>query len=228
MDSPARGLPLPRQSLSQLNFDTVPVALEDLVSIYEAQTAAGHTDRLQTIEAPKIIPYDLEAFRSFSKIASTSLVHLMLGREYQMGVRISAMDLLGFSDIIKSSLPNLTTLSFAMHDVEAAEAVCGGWLEADALELEGSILQLEIFTRAKATPLYSTLRFLARCTRRDAGIKVTPKEEHVGSGGWYDDGSGEWYDGEGQTMWGFKIQNAYLRYLRRCVIRLLFDRWVPS
>lgn len=138
----------------------LPIDLAGLATLYTRQTQAGHSARLQTIYVTEVVPFPIEDFLLFAKVASTSLSVLYLLNE-DHDIHITFDDIPQLAMIIRIHLPNLVELSLGMMEIGEAETTCKGMLNTLSFEGDGNIELLRIYTRRALCPLFNTSRVLA-------------------------------------------------------------------
>jgi hypothetical protein len=164
---------------TQISVDELPITLDDLGTLYQRQIAAGHSTRLQDIQATGVEPWSAYQFEGFASIASASLVSLnfvsILGREYHLRPSaISFADLPSLSRSIRTHLPNLKKLQLFVKHIDTAEDVCKGALRSTMLGAHGSLTSLRIYSEkpTRSVPLFNTLRSLIGLMVADGNIVV--------------------------------------------------------
>lgn len=116
-----------------VELDRVPVTLDDLSTIYTRQASANYTERLNTISALALVPFDIPQFRQFAVISGNYLTSLRLLDNGFVGPTTSSpqltfADLPTLTSLVKTRLPNLVWLDISLGDVETAEEICRSML----------------------------------------------------------------------------------------------------
>lgn len=168
------------------DFGMLSLALEDIGEIAQRQISSGHpvADRLRTITAGNIAPYEVYDFELFASAVSASLTSLKLGTESFNSVRITFADLPAIFAIIKSDLPLLRDLTLAVGGIADAEAVCRGFMTPGILSERGTLHSICIDTAYHPTKLFSALRYLAQYCREDPNPPVMVSHDRGYTVGW--------------------------------------------
>jgi hypothetical protein len=173
------------------------IELDFFIGLYQGQIAAGHTELLQHIYAQDTLPWTMDDFRVFSKVAGSSLVTLRLAQDCREEWEyVHPVDLPILTSIVRDELPNLRTFEFAMSEIRSAEQVCALLLTEDKLHPGGSLTRLVRSTEGDEYPcLFNVIRCLSPMCAQNASIYVA-----VGK---------HWYNN-----WTKDDQTKCLRYLR--------------
>lgn len=102
-----------------INLEGIEVIdMDDLVDLYEVQSHRT----LERIYAQSILPYQVNDFERFAKIASSTLSVPRLAWEYEAKqIIISFLDLPNMMFIVRQHLPKLEELYFSLNGVRDAE-----------------------------------------------------------------------------------------------------------
>lgn len=154
-----------------LDLNDLPVDLGLISRLYQRQIDAGHTVRLVRIKAVETIPFSIEDFASFARIALKALRRLYLtSRTRTSGIYFK--DIPNLIGIVRENLPALLELHIGIDGLDSSESVCKGMLRRTTLNDGGRIKKLRIYTSNPYFPLFNTLRALSPLIHRRGIIEI--------------------------------------------------------
>lgn len=183
-----------------VNFGRFPISLDDIGQLIQRQIDTESPYRLQGIYASRILTWSLTDLRSFSVVAGSSLVLLVLAHNYNpKTTTISFRDLPALKYIIKHQLPHLRNLELSMNGIDTAEADCWNQMSQCPVDLTqtGKLRHLDIYTARSDTPRYNLIRSLSDLVNDPCLIYIGPKNWNYGD------------------RWAPHEQRDFLSYIRR-------------
>jgi hypothetical protein len=150
----------------------LPLTFDDLIVIYERQASSRRGQRLEEVDAPGITPC-LAGFRSFARVASSSLTKLVLADSYdehRTSLSIGEINLL--VPLIRYEFPHLDHLALALHGVDRAEAICQDLLYNGMLGDIGTLTHLDIYVAPTKTHCFNVVRYLGILVDTESTIRT--------------------------------------------------------
>lgn len=184
------------------DFGELSISLDDIITLYQRQINAGHSEWLAYITSRNIQPWNNFAFESLASIASHSLKTLnLLSKQDETSTDDADKAICSFSDLpsiissIRTHLPNLTEFDLRLQGMETAETTFGDLLTEDTLDQRGPIKSLYISSTSNCdTPLFNTIRYISQICADNPFIYIRLPRD-LGS-------------------WGRESQKRYLNVLR--------------
>jgi hypothetical protein len=157
-----------------IDLANLPVSLQDLVKLYQNQTAAGQGGRLSQIVAESLIGFTIPLFRSFAAEAGSALTCLRLSAKGTgAATGVAFQDLPQFVGIVREYLPSLVQLPFHLQIQEEEEANCV--LPYDTLRSGGKVRILSITTDDYKGSSFNLLRLLSPMCTHNVSVHVHPE-----------------------------------------------------